>query len=117
MAKEWSPHRYLVAAARKIWRWSPERREVLKKAKAGKDQWTCEKCKTVFGIVEMVTKKGRKRKRMGGAVDHIVPIGKQPAKWSDYPAYYKRMFCPRTNLQVLCKACHDPKSKAERSKK
>lgn len=117
MAKEWNPHRHLVAAIRKVWRWSPERRDVLKRAKIDKDSWKCEKCNTVFGIADYVTKKGRKRRRMAGAVDHVIPIGKQPTKWSEYPKYLVRTFCALTNLQVLCKACHDFKSKGERQKR
>lgn len=43
-------------------------------------------------------------------VDHIVPIG-ELLNWSDY---IDALFCPASNLQVLCKDCHDTKTKNER---
>ncbi len=111
--KAWSPHKYLVAAARKTWRWAPERREVLKRVKVGVDQWKCELCGHVSQKVKYITKKGKKRSKTDGAVDHIVPIGKQPREWDDYPDYYKRMFCSVENMQYLCSACHKIKSGKE----
>ena len=40
-------------------------------------------------------------------VDHIRPVGKFSGNWDEY---INRMFCPRANLQVLCKPCHDKKT-------
>jgi 5-methylcytosine-specific restriction endonuclease McrA len=111
--KEWSPHPYLVAAFRKVWYWSPERRHALSCAKIGKDQWQCRTCHNVVVKEKYVTKKGRSRTRMTGSVDHIVPIGKQPRSWSEYNEYLAKTFCSADNLQVLCKSCHSAKSKSE----
>lgn len=111
--KEWSPHKYLVAAARKTWRWSPARTAVLKRVKIDSNHWQCEKCNAIVTQLDVVTKRGRKRKKIDGAVDHILPVGKQPRDWAEYPDYYKRMYCDITNLQFLCTACHKPKSKTE----
>jgi hypothetical protein len=111
--KEWSPHPYLVAAFRKVWYWSPERRQTLSSAKIGKDQWQCHSCPNIVVKEKYVTKKGRSRTRMTGSVDHIVPIGKQPRSWGEYNEYLAKTFCPASNLQVLCKACHGVKSKSE----
>jgi len=111
--KIWTPHRYLVAAIRKTWRWSPERREALKKAQVKPNHWACAKCAGIFTRAELTTKRGRKRMRMQGAVDHIVPIGKQPRKFSEYPAYLKKTFCGVENLQVLCTSCHQGKTNNE----
>lgn len=114
--KIWTPHRYLVAAIRKTWRWSPARAIVLKRVQV-EDGWKCEQCSKVVTKDDYITKRGRKRKRINGAVDHIEPVGKQPKDFSEYPAYLKRMFCEVSNLQFLCTECHAPKSKAERGKK
>lgn len=113
----WTPHRYLVAAARKTWRWSPPRKQVLDEAETSPRQWMCQKCLKCVTKIEYVTKKGRKRNKIDGAVDHIIPIGKQPRTWDEYPAYYKRMYCEKENLQFLCTACHAPKSKLESAKR
>lgn len=111
--KPWSPHKYLVAAARKTWQWSPSRTEVLKRVKIGIDEWRCEECLKAVTQVDYITKKGRKRKRIDGAVDHIKPVGKQPQSFEEWPAYLAKMYCPIENLMFLCTTCHAIKSKAE----
>lgn len=90
---------YLVAAARKIWRWSPERRKVKLAAKVG-DKYRCAKCKKFFEKVD---------------VDHIEPVGKAPRSWDGWDEYYKKLFCSEQNLTVLCKVHHKEKSKQERA--
>ena len=43
-------------------------------------------------------------------VDHIEPIG----SFEDWNSYIDRLFCPASNLQVLCAPCHKRKTKEER---
>ena len=112
--KGWTPHKYLVADARKRWRYSPARNEALKIAKVDKAKYRCTECKAVVSTIEYVTKRGRKARKVDGAVDHILPVGKQPRDWDEYPAYYRRMFCPSSNLAFLCNPCHKIKSEKER---
>jgi 5-methylcytosine-specific restriction endonuclease McrA len=112
--KIWTPHKYLVADARKRWRYSPARNEALKRAKADVGEWRCTECLTVVGTIKYLTKRGRKASKVDGAVDHIVPVGTQPRDWDDYPSYYRRMFCPTENLAFLCSKCHDAKTAVER---
>lgn len=112
--KEWSPHKYLVAAARKTWRWSPARRLVLARANKEKGLWECEICHKPVAKVEYTTKRGRVRKKVDGAIDHIEPIGKQPQAWTDYKKWYERLFCDKENLQFACTACHALKTASER---
>lgn len=111
--KVWSPHKYLVCALRKVWYWSPERKAVLKAAQLAKDTWKCAVCSRSFLKLEYITKKGRKRRRMDGSVDHIIPLGTQPRSWTEYSSYLERLFCSVSNLQAICSTCHKPKSKAE----
>jgi 5-methylcytosine-specific restriction endonuclease McrA len=96
----WNPHPYLVAAARRIWRWSPERREIANACAVGLTKRRCVKCEET---------KARKEVQ----IDHIVPVGKQPRSWSEYPGFYERLFCAVSNLQPLCKTCHTAKSNLE----
>lgn len=112
--KDWSPHKYLVASARKVWGWSPLRNSVLKRSQIDKDSWKCEVCLKIVTKIVYFTKKGRKKRRINGAIDHIVPIGKQPKSFEEYPDYYKRLFCEVSNYQFLCKSCHDKKSEKEK---
>lgn len=112
--KEWTPHKYLVADARKRWRYSPARSAALKKAKLDIGTWRCTECSAIVGNIKYITKRGRKASKVDGAVDHIIPVGKQPRTWDDYPAYYRRMFCDSSNLAFLCTTCHDVKTAKER---
>lgn len=111
--REWNPHKYLVAAARNTWRWAPQHRQVLLRASAGEGKWKCEKCSKVVTRINYVTKRGRKARKIDGAVDHIKPIGQQPRSWAEYEAYYERVYCSIENLMFLCTACHSEKSKKE----
>lgn len=112
--KVWTPHKYLVADARKRWRYSPARNEALNKAKTSPAHWQCTQCQRVVTNIEYITKKGRVSKKVDGAIDHVIPVGKQPRDWDEYPDYYRRMFCPSSNLSFLCSTCHDLKSAKER---
>jgi 5-methylcytosine-specific restriction endonuclease McrA len=46
-------------------------------------------------------------------VDHIVGAGSLNC-YGDLPGFVERLFCEVDNLQVLCEACHDKKTKQER---
>jgi 5-methylcytosine-specific restriction endonuclease McrA len=110
--KSWSPHPYLVAAARKVWRWSSERRAVInecergvKKGKLDTRERQCSECNKWFPS---------KSKQIH--IDHIEPVGKQPRDWDEYAEFYRRLFCPKSNLRPLCLSCHKIKTAEDRKK-
>jgi len=81
--------------------------ESARKPYTGKDKRTkwvyeCASCSKTFKSTEV-------------NVDHIEPAGSL-TKYSDLPGFVKRLFCEADNLQVLCKSCHDVKTKEERKK-
>lgn len=46
-------------------------------------------------------------------VDHVIPvIG--PEGFVDWNTFIDRLFTTKDNFQVLCKACHDAKTKDEK---
>lgn len=90
--KEWKPDGYLKSAIRKIWRWSPQRRECLKSA-------YCYYCK-------------RKRKLLA---DHKIPVVDPERGFFDWNTYIDRMF--NGELQPLCKDCHNEKSRGENARR
>ena len=48
-------------------------------------------------------------------VDHIIPIGKGVYQSiHDAHYFYSLVYCPDTNLQILCKDCHKKKTADER---
>ncbi len=53
----------------------------------------------------------------GICVDHINPIIQPGIGFTTWDEYIERMFCPITNLQPLCKLCHDEKTRKEKDDK
>ncbi len=85
---EWSPNGYIFAALRRIWRWSPNRRECLKSVK-------CIQCE---GKTKLFA-------------DHIDPVIQPETGFKDWNTYIDRLF--NGKLQPLCETCHKAKTKAE----
>ena len=57
--------------------------------------------------------KGTVNKRSNICVDHIDPIG----SIKSWDTFIERLFTGPDNLQLLCKACHNKKTKDERAAK
>ena len=88
-------------------KWAPIS-DCLSKARTRRGYYKCEGCKKE---VTATTKEGRTRVR-NVFVDHIEPIVPVTG-WVSWDSCIERMFCEGDNLQLLCKACHDVKSKEE----
>lgn len=111
---EWSDAKFkgwIISLLRRgTMRWPP-RNEALKAAKTVKkinvssgrlaQHFKCKKCKKDFPAKQV-------------AVDHIKPVVDIKKGFVDFDTYINRMYCGVKNLQVLCKTCHDVKSKKER---
>lgn len=80
-------------------KWGPKH-EAKKLAKRGYNQYECAHCGEIYGNKDT-------------EVDHIEPAGSLKA-YEDLPAFVERMFCEVDGFQVLCKACHQVKTNAER---
>ena len=80
-------------------RWGPKH-EAKKLAKRGYNQYECAHCGEIYGNKDT-------------EVDHIEPAGSLKA-YEDLPSFVERMFCEVEGFQVLCKACHQVKTNAER---
>lgn len=50
-------------------------------------------------------------------VDHISPVVDPATGFVDWDTFIGRLYCPKENLQVICKPCHKIKTKEERKKK
>lgn len=106
-AKFWA---FIRSALRAAWSKWPPKWEVLNEAKqpyGGADkrqkwEFKCKKCKKYYKAKDV-------------SVDHITPAGSL-SKWEDVAGFCQRLFVGPDKLQVLCKACHDKKTKQERSK-
>lgn len=100
--------RYLIAAIRKVWRYSPARQMARKLAehptkidkKTGKKYQRC-------------TADGLYHKREDTQVDHINPAVAVTG-FQDWNTYIERTLAVTVDdLQILCKSCHKEKSKKE----
>jgi 5-methylcytosine-specific restriction endonuclease McrA len=102
--KEWKPDGYIFAALRKIWRWSPARRDALRSAGNDKTGYACAAC-------------SKRYNRKGVAVDHVSPVVEPSEGFQGWEVYIHRLFCPASGLQILCKPCHSAKSKEENAER
>lgn len=100
---------FIRSALRRAWMKFPTRYQALNDAKrpyGGKDKRTkweyqCNHCSKWFKTKEV-------------QVDHIVPAGTLKS-YEHLPAFVEKLFCEKANLQILCKPCHEIKTKEERN--
>ena len=102
------PRNGIVGALRKQFSRSPVAKHVReaalsdKRGPRGGKQYVCAKCGDTFPGSKV-------------HVDHcetVVPL-ELSQKDMSWDLYIERLFCPPSNLQVLCTGCHDTKSIAE----
>ena len=109
----WTTARYfsfIRSALRRAWTKYPVRYQVMNKVRqpyTGADKRTkwvypCAHCSLLFKATEI-------------NVDHIKPAGSLKC-YEDLPKFISTLFCEEDNLQVLCKQCHDIKTKQEKLK-
>jgi ribosomal protein S21 len=103
----------LMSALRKTWRHSPEYRQALDEAKSafsvpsktGKPMrrvhWHCAECHQ-FHPLE------------GVQVAHTLPVVLLTG-FDSWDGVIRRMFCPASDLRVICKHCHMQETLAERA--
>jgi len=100
--------RLLIVQARRIWAWDEQRRIALKRAFHHREKidgkWTefyeCEHCRRPVP---------RKEKE----VEHVNPVRDFNVAWPGWDHFYARLFCPASELRVLCRPCHKNKTGSE----
>lgn len=99
---------YIFGSLRKIWRWHPERKQILEIARVidseHKDWFVCQQCNNLYP-----------RKQVH--VDHIKPVIDPSKGFVSWDEYIKRLFVTHKKLQVLCTDCHQQKSNLENLKR
>ena len=88
-------------------KWAPIQ-DCLRNARVKRGFYLCAGCGE---HVTNTIKQGAKRVK-NVFVDHIEPIVPTTG-WISWDSCIERMFCEADNLQLLCKECHDKKSKEE----
>lgn len=106
-------HSFITGALRgTLRRWGPIHK-VKKKASIKRGWYRCAGYKCKAHKVEASVKVGVKRVN-NIHVDHISPVVEPVAGFVSWDEYVKRMFVEEEGLQILCKSCHDLKTKDER---
>jgi len=81
-----------------------ERTKALQAARVDRGLYRCAACLKVDKI-------------KGHHIDHIDPVVDPKVGFIGWDEYIKRLFCSASNLQLLCKACHDIKTDKERQER
>lgn len=109
---EWTEARFtsfiksqLRNASRK---WKPNN-EALKRARIQRGIYLCNGCNQE--ITTSIKIDGKKHKNV--LVDHINPVIDPKKGFTTWDDFINRLFCEIDDLQVLCKDCHDKKTKEE----
>ncbi len=100
---------HIRSMLRRAWSRDPERYSILNAAsrpyigenKRQKKEYRCNACNEWFKQKEV-------------CVDHINPCGRL-SSFEDIGEFCKHLFTNKNGLQVLCKICHNAKTKKERS--
>lgn len=95
--------RLIIGALRKIFWYSPLRREALEQAKSGM-LYKCAITKKKFPVNEVT-------------VDHVDPVVDPKVGFVDWNTFIARLFCNVSNLQVLSKKAHSEKTKREKKER
>lgn len=111
---EWTDarkHGFIVAVLRAGTRRWPPKYEALNEAKTEKkinektkrlaQHYLCAMCEEEFTSKDI-------------QVDHIEPVVDPKKGFKDWNTYIPRLFCEKSNLQVLCTSCHKEKTKQEK---
>jgi len=78
-----------------------ERTKAIQAARIDRGLYQCASCKEISKI-------------KGMHIDHISPVVEPATGFTNWDTYISRLFCLASNLQLLCKLCHDKKTDKER---
>lgn len=94
-------------------KWAPKN-DIRKEARVGRGLYKCKACGNIVPPTVPVVKDGKRKRVTNIFVDHIEPIVDPNEGFTTFDTYINNMFCEKDNLQLLCKDCHNQKTKKER---
>jgi hypothetical protein len=95
---------------RRASRWWKPISETIKNARVRKGVYLCNGCKQEVGASIVI--EGKRVKNV--FCDHINPVVDPASGFTGWDSFINNLYCEQENLQLLCKSCHDAKSKNER---
>lgn len=100
MSRKFNLKSRIISALRRIFFYSPLRREALLRAKVEKDKYKSALSNKLFSIRDI-------------CVDHVAPVVDPIRGWTTWDDFINRLFCSVDKLQVISKKEHKKKSKKE----
>lgn len=98
-AKKFNAKTKLMNAMRRIWFYSPMRKEVEIRCRIDKETSRCERCRKLCDKIQ---------------VDHFPPVVPLVG-WDSWQGVFDRMFVdPKVGLRGLCVECHDKITEEQR---
>lgn len=85
--------------------------DTIKNARVQKGVYLCNGCKQHVTTSTVVD--GKRVKNV--FCDHINPVVDPATGFSGWDSFVNNLYCETDNLQLLCKSCHEAKSKEERA--
>jgi len=114
MPKGWSEARtkgFIVSALRQASLKWPPKHEAKGRARVNRGEYLCNRCKEIVPA----SIKNDKGKRVNNIyVDHIIPVVDPEIGFTTWDDFIHRSFVGPDDYQILCKKCHDAKTKEER---
>ena len=98
--RKWILQQFLISGLRRMSYKTPMRADALKKARVKRGKYKCAMCLQIYGKRQI-------------CVDHIQPVISTQQGFTTWDSYIKKLFCIPEDLQILCRKCHNIKSKEE----
>ncbi len=98
--RKWVLQQFLISGLRRMSYKTPMRADALKNARVKRGKYKCAMCLQIFGKRQI-------------CVDHIQPVISTKKGFTTWDSYIKKLFCTPQGLQILCRKCHNIKSKGE----
>lgn len=118
-AKTYNIKSKIVNKIRSVWRYSPLRKEVKERCEID-DHYYVELPRKIKGLVKVIKVKFpyyrcEKCRKITEKieVDHKIPAIDIEKGWQGFDSFIERLFCDISNLQGICKRCHDKKTNKE----
>ena len=106
-------HSFVKGALRAAARRWPPKHQVKKDANRGRGKYLCNGYQRRNHIVPVSLGSGSSRAN-NVFVDHVIPVVDPIEGFTTWDEVVTRMFVEADGLQILCKDCHDIKTKDER---
>jgi hypothetical protein len=102
--KTYNRDRLIIAALRKLWLWSPERRAVVAAARVTPTESRCSECRTVRPKKEIQVHH----------LNEVIPPGWSSKPRKNWNLYISRLFVAEKFMAPVCKECHKKHTAEER---